>query len=176
MIDKGFGDRRFPTPWQSSMAISAYEPTTEDLPEEFKDKRITYLKITCTITGYQPSPEETDQILDLDDGSDSILQIFDDYMACCGVMLNFALFPAIDSLQRLTIGSDDLSNYPHIISLEPKNRDLYQAATENGEILTASNSREATDKSLMHTESTETGVIVSASLNSIPVAGSVLNL
>ena len=164
MIDKGFGDRRFPTPWRSSMAISAFEPKTEDLPEEFKDKRITYLKITCTITGYQPSPEETKQIVDLDDGSASFAQLFDEYMACYGVMLNVAVFPAIERLQRIIVGSDNLSDYPHIIALEPKNRDLYQAATENGEILTASNSRVATDKTLTHTETTETGVSISGTV------------
>ncbi len=44
------------------MAISAYEPKPEDLPEELCGDRITYLKITTTITGYQPTEEETEVI------------------------------------------------------------------------------------------------------------------
>ena len=49
----------------------------------------------------------------------------------------------------------DLEDYPHIIDFEPKTRDLYQAASETGEILTGSKSGVKTDKSFTHTESTE---------------------
>ena len=50
-----------------------------------------------------------------------------------------------------------ISDFPHIVDLEPKQRDLYQAASETGEILTASTSSVKTDKTLANTEETESG-------------------
>lgn len=167
MMDTRSGDRRFPPPWRSSIAISAYEPSVEDLPKEFSDKRITYLKVTCTITGYQPTRAETERgYADLDDGSTTFRLIFEDYMSCYGVLLNVAVFPATMRLGQLEVGGDDLTKYPHIIAFEPKSRDLYQAATETGEVLTASNSRLSTDKTFSHTETSETGLSLSGSYGS----------
>jgi hypothetical protein len=51
MMDEKFCNKLFPFAWRSSMAISAYEPKPEDLPEELCGDRITYLKITTTIQG-----------------------------------------------------------------------------------------------------------------------------
>ena len=55
MMDKRFCNKSFPYAWRSSLAISAYEPRPEELPEDLCEGRITFLKVTCTITGYQPS-------------------------------------------------------------------------------------------------------------------------
>jgi len=68
MMDKRFCNKRFPFAWRSSLAISAYEPRVEELPDNLCEGRLTYLKITCTITGYQPSEEEI-----------RVLHIFPDY-------------------------------------------------------------------------------------------------
>lgn len=54
MMDDKFCNKLFPFAWRSSMAISVYEPDPDDLPEELCGDRTTYLKITTTITGYQP--------------------------------------------------------------------------------------------------------------------------
>jgi hypothetical protein len=59
----------------------------------------------------------------------------------------------------------DLQDYPHIIDFEPKTRDLYQGATEDGEILTASVSEVKADKTFAHTESSETGLSVNAGVS-----------
>ena len=61
-----------------------------------------------------------------------------------------------------------LTDYPHIIDFEPKIRDLYQAATQNGEILTASVSGVKTDKTGSHTKSTETGLELASKYTSPP--------
>ena len=168
MMDKDHGGRQYPAPWRTSMAISAYEPATESLPEEFSGKRITYLKVTCTITGYQPTREDTDRYVDLDDGSTTFRQITDEYLACYGARLNIAIHPAntqeAGPVTQVRVGDDDLANYPHIIALEPKNRDLYQSVTENGELLTASKANVSTDKTLVQTQSTETGVNISGTI------------
>lgn len=319
MMDMEFCNKLFPFAWRSSMAISAYEPDPADLPEELCGDRITYLKITTTITGYQPTQEETRLLDNLEEGlrisfpdfpiedlKNAIDRITDDYFACYGVLLNVAVFPypktkrdlvervrvdfsqlrqpnstdffkpgatlnnpyehpsgvtfkASDQPQNqlvniipqsggtdaeldlhtkmvisipataglaaieakvtyanaagvkmeafrtgesvgaalteaepgqahtLVIEADDidmvvltapeneasllefayfvakevaltLEDYPHIIDFEPKRRDLYQAATESGEVLSGSKSVLSTNKALIHTESTENSV------------------
>ncbi len=333
MMDEKFCNKLFPFAWRSSLAISAYEPDPADLPEELCGDHITYLKITATITGYQPTEEETDKIADLEgplrtsfpdipteDVRAAIDRIIDEYFACYGVLLNVAVFPypktkkeleernrinfaelvsptgiaplpvtpgtlldnpyvhpsgvkfdapgqqnnrivdifpeggdgngeldlhkkmvvTIPSTPQLAaveakvvhytttgvtmeafrgdesvgtkvtgseqgqehlllieaddvdkvifttpdnkasllefayfVGEDvpvELEDYPHIIDLEPKMRDLYQAATETGEVLTSSASGVNTDKTLISLDSTESSSSFSAELSS-PIPG-----
>lgn len=311
MMDEEFCNKEFPFAWRSSLAISAYEPPLEDLPEDLCEGKITYLKITCSITGYQPSKEETDRITETEEPIEvlfpeiptediraNIDRITEEYFACYGALLNVAVFPYPETKKELVernrinfadleetepgtslpnpfqhstgvefeapdretnqlvdnfpdggdgnteldlgekvvvtipptpglaaveatvahrstsgvtmeafagsesvgtqttglepgqkhrleiegenidrvvftapdndasllefayfVGRDvpvELVDYPHIIGMEPQRRDLYQAATETGEILTASNSGVATTKSFTDIESTET--------------------
>jgi hypothetical protein len=304
MVDTEFCDKQFPFAWRSSLAISAFEPRLEDLPEELCGQRVTYFKVTCTITGYQPSKEETDRIVEWPDvPTEELNRIIEtnSYFACYGVLLNVAVFPisktktilkknSIDfskhepgttlpnpheiddelgfeavaqqnnriidifpaggdgigeldlqhemvitfpsssrveaKVVHAIVHSDDvinsvtmeafkgdesigsrttgpeqfqvhvlsiegdgidrvvftapeseaslleftyyvpqsvsigLADYPKIIDFQPKVRDLYQTATETGEVLTASVSKVNTDKTLTNTESTETGVSI----------------
>ena len=51
MIDPAGGDLRFPEKWQSSIAVFYHEPP--EVPPDYCDRKITYLKIVCTITNYQ---------------------------------------------------------------------------------------------------------------------------
>ena len=173
MIDTDFGNKRFPFAWRSSLAISTYEPKLEDLPEELCKQRITYLKITCSITGYQPDAEETRigiaSFSDLPEEEQARIQRIleeESYFACYGVLLNVAVFP----LETLPIpgSSTNIQNFPHIIALEPKVRDFYQAATESGEILTGSKSGVSTDKTLTHIDSSESSTSFEASVQ-IPI-------
>ncbi len=302
MLDTRFCNKQFPFAWRSSLAISVYQPKLEDLPEELCDERLTYLKVTCSITGYQPSEEETNQanerLLGSADFSDipeeQLERVMSEYFACYGVLLNVAVFPTPsmeatieehcipfdelkkggrypnpfrigdvtftakdrpenhtvdnypsgggdgtpeldlaqamtikfptavkvmakivhysravtlqayrgnqmvgsqttgdeqDKLHKLVIEHDEidrveiisplkeaylvefcyyvrtvrprgiaLKDLPRIIDFEPKTRDLYQAATDSGEILSASGSSIKTGKSFTNTESSETGV------------------
>jgi hypothetical protein len=59
MMAPTFGVGAFPPAWRSSLAIYAYEPSPANLPTELCDQKITYLKVTCSITGYQPTADET---------------------------------------------------------------------------------------------------------------------
>jgi len=296
MMDEQFCNKRFPFSWRSSMAISIYEPPLDELPGDLCDQRLTYLKLTCSITGYQPSREETEEayVEFPDVPAEELDLILSEYFACYGVLLNVAVFPypstravaklldtieftgldvpevgglpnpltirdvtfeatdqannnqvdlfpeggdgipeldlqqemvvtlataadrvvarvvrttpgdiimaafrgeeavgevtageemgaqelAIDAenIDRLIFSTPqgptsliDLSyfdverqeirirDFPHIVDVEPKQRDLYQAASETGEILTSSTSDVKTDKTLKSTEGTETG-------------------
>jgi hypothetical protein len=303
MMDIEFCNRTFPYRWRSSLAVSAFEPSAEDLPEDMCEQRLTYLRVTSNITGYQPSEEETKEIWELfpDVPTEELTRIIGEYFACYGVVLNVGVFPGpnadeVETRQRISVqflgdtvgtaldnpiersgavfsqpgedtlmvvdlfppggdGSAELSlrnelvvtipptdrveatvfhsaapvtmeafaagafiggqesgeeqgqihqlavsgegidrvvfqaprdeasllefayfgtstrpaelfDYPHIIDFEPKTRDLYQAATETGELLTASVSKVATDKTLTHTETSETGLSLSSTYES----------
>lgn len=42
--------------WRSSIAVFKYEPDEEN--QTYEGMLITYLKVSCTITGYQENPKE----------------------------------------------------------------------------------------------------------------------
>ncbi|HVG52883.1 MAG TPA: hypothetical protein VM846_00570 [Vicinamibacterales bacterium] len=173
MIDTQVGNKRFPFVWRSSMAISVFEPKLEDLAPELCDERVTYVKVSCTVTGYQPSKEEilAGHASFPDVPTDSLNQILEEYFACYGVLLQVALFPLAGDHPRPGLHPIERADYPRIIALEPKVRDFYQAATESGEILTASDSGVKTDKSLTTIENTQTGFKMGAK---VPVKGAEL--
>jgi hypothetical protein len=99
MMDTVFCSKLFPLAWRSALALSVYEPPVEDLPESLRSQRLAYLKITCSITGYQPSKEETDQIVSSFPDQPTATQraaldrILSDYFDCYGALLNVAVFP-----------------------------------------------------------------------------------
>jgi hypothetical protein len=95
MMDTTFGNKRFPFAWRSSLAIYAYEPKPEDMPDGICDQRITYLKVTCSITGYQPSDAEVRRghVIFPNVPTEELDRIFKEYFACYGVLLNVAVFP-----------------------------------------------------------------------------------
>ena len=155
MMDKTFCDKKMPSPFRSSISLYTYDPKVEDIPEEYSKcgKQLTYLKVSCSITGYQPTEEEKQNIIDLltsVKGVDysKLDDITREYFGCYGVLLNVSVHP--DKKDK-----DNLDKYPHIIDFEPKLRDFYQAASETGEVLTSSVSKLSTNKSFGTTDSTQ---------------------
>jgi hypothetical protein len=307
MVDTRFCNKAFPFRWRSSLALSAFEPKPPELPNILCEGRITFLKITATIAGYQPSREETAAayVSFPDIPTEEISRIIDQYFACYGALLNVAVFPnpkrklvdrlfvvdfrqqrpgtqlpnpyesegasfnasdheansivdnfpadgdgegELDIFQEMVVkipstskveaqvvhnseigvtmqafsgetlissvvtgveqnqihklvtegnGIDrvvftspennamilefaytgkeskpfDLIEFPHFIDAEPKIRDLIQAATESGEILTSSKSNIKTNKSLTHTDSSETGFKLGAGISPAQAKG-----
>ena len=154
MMDPTFCNKKAPPPFRSSIAVYAYQPKDEELPTELCGKKLTYLKISCSITGYQPTAAEIDQIVTFVEqvgeiDYSKIETIIREYFGCYGVLLNVAVFPYSDDLVKT------FDEYPHIIDFEPKLRDFYQAATETGEVLTTSFNKVSTGKSLSSTDSTQ---------------------
>jgi hypothetical protein len=154
MMDTRFCNKLFPPPWRTSLAISVYEPKLEDLPEELCEQRITFVKVSATVTGYQPSPEEVKEGVTSFPDAD-IAALLDEYFACYGALLNVGVFPRPGLVDHHR--EPNLERFPRIIDFEPKLRDFYQAATDTGEVLTASQSGVDTTKSFLHTDSTEEG-------------------
>lgn len=146
-MDPTFCNKKFPVPWKSSIAISAYEPKKDELPEPFCAGKLTYLKVTVSITGYQPTDEEIKKgyvefgNTPVEVGLD---EIFETYFGCYGVLANIGIFP--NSTKKW-----ETKDYPKIIGMEPKIRELIQRATESGEILTSSNGSASTGKSFTRT-------------------------
>jgi hypothetical protein len=183
MMDLQFCNKKFPFRWRTSMAIYAYEPKPEDLPDEVCDQ-ITYLKIAATITGYQEDWKASDAqalgevirqwypdtpIEELDD----LAAITTAYWACYGVQLQVAVFPQpyIPPSEGSEFPSN-FNNYPHIVDFQPKMQDLYQSTTEAGEILSASHTSLQTDKTSVSTETAETGISAKAGFDLGGIGGS----
>lgn len=172
MMDKTFCDKKMPSPFRSSISLYTYEPKVEDIPEEYSKcgKQITYLKVSCSIIGFQPTEDEKQEIVDLlasVKGVDysKIDDITREYFGCYGVLLNVSVHPPSKD-------KNDISKYPHIIDFEPKVRDFYQAASETGEVLTSSVSKLSTNKSFGTTDSTQSSWNAGANVKAtIPVGG-----
>ena len=162
-----------PNPFRSSLAIYAYEPDPEGVPEAITcDARLVYLKVSCSITGYQPDLDEQEQVIDLlsrapDVQADTIEQITRTYLGCYGVLLHVAVYPDVD---RHSAEETPPSSYPRIVDFEPKSRDLIQSASATGEMLTTSSSGISTDRSLATVDKTENTWKVGTQLK-VPLKG-----
>ena len=90
-------DEYRPVWWRPSLAISAYEPNAKDLPEELCDKKITFLKITCSISGLTLSPLERrvliSSLASIRIQPKLLEAIIDDYLGCYGAQLRVSVFP-----------------------------------------------------------------------------------
>ncbi|HEV7942522.1 MAG TPA: hypothetical protein VGP17_06950 [Solirubrobacteraceae bacterium] len=152
MMDTTFCDNLFPVMWRSSMAMFAYEPPAEEQPEGLCGQRICFVKVSCSITGYQPTEQEVAEGFTEFSGIDveQLNDIFTEYFACYGALLNVAVFPEDPSTE--------LTSYPYFMDFEPKLRDLYQPATDTNDILTASHSQVNAGKSFTTTKSSQTGL------------------
>ena len=172
MMDATFCNNKSPSPFKSSLAIYAYEPSADELPDELCGDRITYLKVSCTITGFQPSQDEKEQIVSLLEATEvdyaKIEQIIGEYLGCYGVLVNVSVHPYDEKLKN------DFDKYPRIVDFEPKTRDFYQAASETGEVLTTSVGRVTTNKSFGSTDSTQSSWNATAGATISPEAAAEL--
>ncbi len=94
----------------------------EVLPPPPSGEKITYLRLTCSATGYQPSRrEKLAAYADLDE-NDAFRLPGDEYFPCYGAHLNISVLPLRRDItgQGWRVGGDDLQNYPTIVSFEPK--------------------------------------------------------
>jgi hypothetical protein len=146
-----FGAGRLPPPWRSSLAISVYEPSTADLPPALCHDTISYIKLTCSVTGWQATQEDSNLLQQVYPNL-PLKDLIREYLACYGVLLNVAVFA------NRADPEIPLPGAVRIIDVQPKTRDLYQMATETGEILTGSNSDITTDKSFSTTNDSQWGL------------------
>ncbi len=135
MIDEKLCDRQFPYRWRSSIAVFEYEPEEEH--QNYDDMTISYLKVSCTITGYQENPKEIGlNIKGIRDywrdqpGIENYLEVLQKYYACYGAILEVAIAPKD---KRIPV-----SKYPYFLDFNPKKRELYELVSETGEVMSRS--------------------------------------
>lgn len=168
MMDITFNNRRFPFAWRSSLAISVYEPPTEALPTLMCGQRIAFVKVTCSLTGYQPSGGDGGEVTFGDVPLEELERLTSEYLGCYGALLNVAFFPPSGGL--VVVGSQpDLRQFPHVLDFSPKNRELIRGITESGEMLTGSSRSIGIDQSKTTTSKNETTVGVEAGIKIEPV-------
>jgi len=64
MLDNAVCDDELPPKWHSSLAIFKYVP--DDEYQQFPDYKISYVKVSATITGYQPKDKQVEGEIDWD--------------------------------------------------------------------------------------------------------------
>jgi len=162
MMDVTYNNRRFPYAWRSSLAISIFEPPATELPSTLCGQKIAFVKVTCSLTGYQRAGDETSVTFE-NEPLEELGRLTTEYLACYGALLNIAFFPPPP--QVVVVGdAPDLTQFPHILDFSPKSRELIRGITESGEMLTGSSRSIGVDRSLTTTNKNETKVGVEASI------------
>jgi len=132
MIDPVVCDKRLPAKWQTSMAVFKFKPENEY--QLFPDYNITYLKVTATLTGYQPLDKEIQGRIKWD-GVDAdtrftnevLKELLNSYHPCNGAVLQVVVGPQGQQIDL------PLKKYPFFMDFEPKKRELYELATDTKE-------------------------------------------
>ncbi len=129
MIDTNFGELNLPPKWRSSMAVYSYVVPQEQTAESYPNARIVYLRLTCSITGWNPSEElrnavNLDNVGDqLDDVQKSIWEAIQadgwasTYWACLGAIAQIAVYPSAGD------GQVNPDNFPYISGIT-KSKDV----------------------------------------------------
>ncbi len=165
MMDKTLGNGSAPL-WRSSLAMFTYEP--EYKPADHGDQRISYVKLVCSITGFQSDrirPKAVDFGPLPPKAVHELQKQLNRYYACYGVLLQVSVHPE-DAADR-----SDISRYPIIVGMEPKQRDLYEVVTETGQALNSSSNRVSVDKGLSSSFSANSGWNLSGTASSSPTGG-----
>lgn len=157
MIDTNFGDLIFAPKWRSSLAAYFYIVPDEETADSYPNSRIVYLKLTCSITGWNPSEsllaakKAVEEIGTRDDLQRTLWETIVSsgwaakYWPCLGAIMQIAVYPNSPD----GVSPDD---YPYIMDFEPKKRELYESVTEGSEILAGSSDKLSTTKGSTNTQ------------------------
>lgn len=150
MMDRVVCEGSRPRPMRPSVAIFEYEP--DDAPgEEDSAYRVSYLKVTCSVTSWGASNLDrlrksrrrvTSPLTDWWEGGSSSEETdpitFDSSVSETG-----ADFPCFGALLEVSVGPRgegkwELDQYPYFSDFDPKKRELYELVSETNEILSRS--------------------------------------
>ena len=162
MIDTNFGDMKFSPKWRSSLAVYFYIVPEEETADAYPNSRIIYLKLSCSITGWNPSEDliaakkAAEEAGQLDDLQRTLWEVItasgwaDTYWPCLGAIMQIAVYPNKPD----GVTPDD---YPYIMDFEPKKRELFEAVTEGSEVLSGTTDTTSVTKGSTSVRSTEYG-------------------
>ncbi len=142
-----------PPPWKPSIAVFEFTPDDEyQSLLETDNQRITYLKVTVSITPDAPQiPSNYLAKFVPRSYTGTVGKVY----SCYGALLQVSLGPAGGGSAR------DL----YFADFEPKKRELFEAVTSTGQIASGSQSSVSVGKNAVNSESTETFSSFSAGLN-----------
>lgn len=162
MIDTNFGNTTLPPKWRTSLVVYYYIVPEEDIADAYPNSRIVYLKLTCSLTGWNPSEdlrdakESAEESGQLDDLQRTFWEVIiasgwaETYWPCLGAIMQVAVYP--NNPEGVPV--DD---YPYFIDFEPKKRELYEAVTEGSEYLSGTANTTSITKGSTNVSSTEYG-------------------
>ncbi len=118
-----------PPKWNPSIAVYRYVPETDY--QVYPGHIIIYYKVVCTITSYQPQADEIETQIDwrhthFQDKIDFDAKL-KSYLPCNGAMIQVIVTPPADA------GFVPFANYPYFMEVQPKQRILYETATDTNE-------------------------------------------
>jgi hypothetical protein len=161
MVDTDFGTLELSPKWRSSLAVYAYVVPEEETAESYPDARIVYLRLSCSITGWNPNEELANEI-DLDEVGDQLDDLqrsswevvqgdrwSETYWPCLGAIAQVAVYPGRSDVDV------DVDDFPYIVDFEPKKRELYETATDTGEFMSASSENISVQKGTTTVDHTE---------------------
>ena len=138
MLDPKVCDSSFPPQWRTSLAIFGYEPPDDQ--QTYEGMTVSYLKVVCTITGYQVPAKDTglkDRRIHSAFFDSTVIVNYKDvmtkYYGCYGALLQVAIAPHGKGADKVT-----LVEYPYFADFEPKKRQLYEAVSDTGEVMSRS--------------------------------------
>lgn len=166
MVDRDFGNVDLPPKWRSSLVVFYHLVPVEDTALDYPEGRLVYLRIACSITGFNPSEElrgaavsasEADVPGDAQESTWQSILAQDwasTYWPCLGAILQVAVYPH-------TSDQVPLDKFPYVMDFEPKKRELYETRTDSGEILSGSSEKLNVSKSNSTADTSEKSHIVS---------------
>lgn len=170
MLDRSYGGS-LPPKWHSSLAVYIYPVPLADTVDDYPDHRIFYLKMTASVTGWSWR-EEIDGHIVASSGGDPWQQAgweaiaasgsSQTYWPCVGAILQVGIYPRPEA----GVADDD---YPFIVDFEPKKRELYEAITDTGEVLSESKANLNTRKGSTTTNSVDVSADVGFKIGKVGV-------
>jgi hypothetical protein len=113
---------------ESSIAVFQYVP--EDEYQPYVNRKVIYYKVTCTLTGYQPQSAEIEGRINWNQVKTKEIKDFEaklnQFKPCHGAILQVTVAPKPGS----EIRPDD---YPYFLDFQPKQRALYEQASDTKE-------------------------------------------
>lgn len=128
MMDPHACDSDMPPKWQTSMALFKYTP--KDEYQLYEKRRIVYYKLVATIGSYQPEADEIEGAIDWSRVHVQDVHDFQErlksYLPCHGALIQVTAAPP------KTHGVA-IRDYPYFLDCQPKQRALYEQATDYNE-------------------------------------------
>ena len=143
MIDTSLGDATSGPTWRSSLAVYYCVVPEAETADDYPNSRIVYLKLTCTITGFDPSEglANARKVAEASRALDDLQRARWEVVTGSGWSATY--WPCLGAIMRLAVdpnGGGDVGpdDYPYILDFEPKRREMYGLVSEGSEVLSRS--------------------------------------